>query len=107
MSLKEGGLFLFLTVLLPKCSLFERVKSAVVVRETGKRARYRNLLIFRIQQAHLSEVSMKHLALFLCLLWLVPVCGLCETILWEDEAGQVAASLSEPSMRPVERRASL
>ena len=32
---------------------------------------------------------MKHLALFLCLLWLVPVCGLCETILWEDEAGQV------------------
>ena len=32
---------------------------------------------------------MKHFALFLCLLWLVPVCGLCETILWEDEAGQV------------------
>ena len=32
---------------------------------------------------------MKHLALFLCLLWLVPACGLCETILWEDEAGQV------------------
>ena len=32
---------------------------------------------------------MKHLALFLCLFWLVPACGLCETILWEDEAGQV------------------
>ena len=32
---------------------------------------------------------MKHLALFLCLLWLVPTCGLCEKILWEDEAGQV------------------
>ena len=32
---------------------------------------------------------MKHLALFLCLLWLVPACGLCEKILWEDEAGQV------------------
>ena len=32
---------------------------------------------------------MKHFALFLCLLWLVPACGLCEKILWEDEAGQV------------------
>ena len=34
---------------------------------------------------------------------------LCEAMAGEeeDEAGQVAASLSEPSMRPVERRASL
>ena len=32
---------------------------------------------------------MKHFALFLCLLWLVPACGLCEKILWEDDAGQV------------------
>ena len=32
---------------------------------------------------------MKHFALLLCLFLLVPACGLCEKILWEDDAGQV------------------
>ena len=35
---------------------------------------------------------MKHLALLLCLLLLVPAGGLCEKILWEDDAGQVVLS---------------
>ncbi|MFQ9447334.1 MAG: L,D-transpeptidase family protein [Christensenellales bacterium] len=35
---------------------------------------------------------MKHLALLLCLLLLVPTGGLCEKILWEDDAGQVVLS---------------
>ena len=35
---------------------------------------------------------MKHFALFLCLLLLVPACCLGEKILWEDDAGQVVLS---------------
>ncbi len=41
---------------------------------------------------HLTEAFMKHLALLLCLLLLVPAGGLCEKILWEDDAGQVVLS---------------
>ena len=35
---------------------------------------------------------MKHFALLLCLLLLFPAGGLCEKILWEDDAGQVVLS---------------
>ena len=47
---------------------------------------------------------MKHLALFLCLFWLVPACGLCETILWEDEAGQAVATAILNQDQPAEYR---